>query len=75
MRLWHLKRFGKTGYDEVNSFIVCATDAHDARRIASAQCGDEGADTWIDYRTSSCECISTSTTAKPGVVTRDFNSG
>jgi hypothetical protein len=44
-------------YDVVNDFIVCATSETDARSIASQQPGDEGPETWLNVKHSSCSTI------------------
>ena len=78
MRLWKLIRRGSESdklYDVANSFVICATDMHTARQVASEHCGDEGAYVWLKHTLSSCVCIATTTTAKPGVVVRDYRAG
>lgn len=54
-----LRRFRPfdTCYDVVNSFIICATSQDEARQIAAQKHADEGADTWLSAKYSTCTTI------------------
>lgn len=73
--LYKLTKIPQTGYDAAHGFVVRATSEHQARYIAARNAGDEGENTWLDPRGSSCEIIgrSIATTEECGVILRDFN--
>ena len=74
LRLYALDRSTTTsGYDEAFGFVVRAISAREARRLASEQAGDEGADAWLDSKKSTCEILRDR--GKVGVIIRDFNAG
>jgi len=51
-------------YDVVNSVIVRATSPTEARKLASEQRMDEGADTWLHPAFSSCTTLTTKGASK-----------
>ncbi len=74
MKLWLLKRHANVPvYDVADGFVVRATTAEEARRLATDQAGDEGASTWTDDRDSSCAELTADGPSK--VVLRDFSAG
>jgi hypothetical protein len=73
MNIWLLERRGKTGYDEVEGFIVIADTEEEARRYASQKPGDEGKNVWLNSLLSHCMLV---TSAWPnGVLIRSFRAG
>ena len=54
MKLWQLGRKGDYTYDEAMSFVVCADNREEARRVASKNHGDEGAEVWLSDRKTYC---------------------
>ena len=71
MKLWILEAKEAGGYDCAVGFVVGATDALSARRMAAEQHGDEGAGTWLSPWESTCYEL----TPKEGVILRDFKNG
>lgn len=74
MRLWELnltKLQGLPTYEIVNKFIVRATSARQARKLASEKCIDEGPDVWLDPTRSSCSLLKQE--GKAGVIAKEDN--
>lgn len=73
MKLFRLRRLDPIGVDEAGAFVVRAATEYQARELATAQCGDEGASCWRDAKRTGCEAL------KPegpiGVVLRSFHAG
>lgn len=61
-------------YDIANGFVIAAETHHEARKIASQHCGDEGPGTWLDPEMSSCVVLNPDK-CKKEVILRDFNAG
>lgn len=60
-------------YDSAHAFIIRATDAKSARRMASMEAGDEGHNVWLNPKKTSCKILTAS--GKTKVILRDFNAG
>jgi len=73
MKLWILNRAEEAGYDEARGFVVRASSAVNARRLASAQAGDEEPATWTDPKRSTCRELKSDGIS--GVVMYDFRNG
>lgn len=65
--------------DVVNGFVLVARHNKHARKMASAACGDEGPDVWLDKKHSTCRPIGVPyerhTTKRERIVLRDFHVG
>lgn len=71
-RLWRLARYSSRAgvfETEMVGFVVRASSETEARRIASAHCGDEGEQEWLDDTRSSCSELRRSGPA--GVIMKD----
>jgi hypothetical protein len=64
---------GTPKWDVAEAFVVRAGSEDEARRFASQGKGDEGAECWLDPKSSRCSVLTTEGT--PGVVIRDFCNG
>lgn len=79
MRIWQLRPYKPTEgpwvpwYDKCFGFVVLAESAKEAREMASAEAGDEGADAWQSGSLSSCVEIDTLELCA-GILMRDFHS-
>ena len=73
MRLWLLEQANWPGPEEAGGFVVRAATEAAARALAASQCGDEGAQTWIEATRSTCYPITTKD--EPGIVMRSYNAG
>lgn len=72
--LFKLKLTSKAiNYDYTDSFVIRANDERGARIIASQESGDEGAESWLDPRFSTCSLLSQH--GPDGVVISSFNAG
>ena len=60
--------------DEVFGMVVIAFDEKEARQLARENGADEGGDTWLDSKLTSCICIGKSLLKKQ-VVLRDITEG
>lgn len=67
-----IKEPWKPWYDKAFGFVVRAACEEDARRFASYQCGDEGADAWLNPSLSICDVLSND--GEDGVILRNFAS-
>ena len=77
MKLWILRPINELAnwspwYDKAFGFVVRAIDETSARIEAAKQCGEEGADAWVDKKLSSCEELQSNGPIE--VVLRDFSS-
>ena len=77
MKLWILRPINELSnwspwYDKAFGFVVRAIDETTARIEASKQCGDEGAEAWVDKSLSSCEELNL--IGPTEVILRDFAS-
>ena len=76
MKMWSLtpnpEMFEKQwpSYDCAQQFVVRAKDETQARQVASADHGDEGAGVWLDPACTRCEVVSIA--GAPGVVARSY---
>ncbi len=61
-------------WDCAYGFMVRAETEEEARSMASAEAGDEGADSWTDSNFSTCEAVS-GAEGEPGIVMTDFLAG
>jgi hypothetical protein len=73
VRLYHVRRKEEIVYAETEALVIAARSEHEARTIASMECGEEGREAWLDTERSSCmiiahECIF----SEPIVVVKDF---
>jgi len=57
----------------VIAFIIRAESEEQARAIAAANCGDEGAAAWTDPALSTCEILQPS--GEAGIIMRDYCAG
>lgn len=75
MKLWLLKRIGRTDWDEYAGFVVRAATEDDARAVArqgTEPWEDENA-CWLDPAQASCtELLAT---GEPGVILDSFKAG
>lgn len=71
MKLWLLERTREdvNPYDVVSGFVVRAESASVARRLAAEQKMDEGVNTWLDPKYSTCRVLKVEGYAK--VILRD----
>ncbi len=60
-------------WDCAYGFVVRAKDEEEARSLASKMCGDEGRETWLDAKMTSCQRLEARGQAE--VVLRDFVAG
>lgn len=78
MKLWLLRRNERTDglvdYDVANGFVIRAEDEWQARVIAGAHAGDEGAGCWVVATTATCEELPLLGSSS-GVVLRDYHAG
>ena len=44
-------------YDKIFGFVICASTQSEARAMAAAKCGAEGAAVWLDPRMTTCTNI------------------
>jgi len=73
MKLYILDRNGQTiGWDEYDSFVVCAISPESARMLAYNKSGDEGS-VWLDKWESNCKELKVSDVEK--IVIGSFNAG
>lgn len=63
----------KPPWDKAFGFVVRAKSEHDARLLASKQCGDEREIAWTKCSLSSCVVLSQD--GECGVIIRDFCAG
>jgi hypothetical protein len=78
MDIYHLERLGPRGvyHDQAQAFVVVADSETRARRLASREAGDEGAEFWLRPSTSRCDVIGRAARGQnDGVVVRDFLHG
>ena len=70
--LWILRpvKSWEPWYDKSNGFVVRADSEADARRLASADAGDEGIEAWLDAAKTTCVELLASGTSE--VVICDF---
>ena len=74
MKLWVLGLAeGEGGWDCAYGFVVRAKDEAHARKLASEQAGDEGADAWLLPSRSTCEELTTR--GEQEVILRSFVAG
>ena len=74
MKLYKLHRKNDDwGWDEASGFVIRAESEHQARAIAAANSGGEGASTWTDPQFSRCEILQPD--GEAGIVLRDFCAG
>lgn len=76
MKIWLLKRVENNRapvYDCNDGFVIRATSEGEAREIAAAQRGDEGAAVWRTAEGSSCEELVAD--GDSGIILRDFHAG
>lgn len=73
MKLWILGRKDDVDWDENRGFIIRAETAQEARRTASLNASDEGAETWIQPQKSTCKELREG--GRRGIILRDFNAG
>ena len=59
--------------DICSGFIICAQSQKKARKLASWNAGDEGAEFWLNANHSSCKELKPSKTAE--IIMRDFCNG
>lgn len=73
MKLWILKvaTAWDPWYDKADGFVVRAETEESARKWASNNHGDEGAEAWLDDGLTICEELTAE--GDPGVILRDFN--
>lgn len=74
MKLWELGITDHTGlpaYEIAWKFIIQATSAAQARKLASENSGDEGKEVWLDPKRTSCSGLKL--TGKPKVISRESN--
>ncbi len=76
MRLWLLRPVydgnaepWNPWYDKTFGFVVRAETESDARKFASADCGGEGENAWLDSDYSTCEALTADGT--PAVIIKD----
>ncbi len=74
MKLWYLSQTVVVMSGAVRTMNVRADTSHDARRMASENCGSEGPNVWTNYSQSGCQCTSAYAVGPAGVVTRDVQS-
>lgn len=72
MKLYHAYR-DDWGWDCVSGFVIRAESEKQARAIAAANSGDEGASTWTDPEVSKCEILRPD--GESGIIMRDFHAG
>lgn len=74
-KLWLLRLNNAVGpkYDIAQGFVVRAGSPKEARKLASAEAGDEGADVWLSAERSSCKVLKQD--GRQGVILRDFLAG
>lgn len=75
-KVYLLTRKDCTDWDEATGFVVIALDARTARKLASAQAGDEGAETWLDARLTKVSKLGTAfDNSRDRVALRSFRAG
>ena len=66
-------------WDCAYGFVICADAGFqgqmDARALAAEEHGDEGKDTWMDSKLTSCEIVGVSDSLKDEIILRDFCNG
>jgi len=64
-------------FDEVNGFVIAATDETEARLLACERPGDEGGHVWVDPKLSECHLIGYTAVVgqDAGILMRDFHNG
>lgn len=77
MRLYLLKPIDESThwmpwFDKAFGFVVRAASETDARAMAAADAGDEGAATWLDATFT--QCVELADDGKPGVIIQEFAS-
>ena len=70
MPLYFLSR-DKGSYDELHAVVVRAKSEKEARVLASTYRGDEGFETWLDEKRSTCEKLQVR--GKNQVICADFH--
>lgn len=60
-------------WDCASGFVIRAECEEEAREIAAANSGDEGASVWTDWRLSKCEILQPD--GEAGIIMRDFCEG
>jgi hypothetical protein len=75
-RFWIIRPRSKDdeeiGYDCAQEFVVRARNEEQARKLASEDPGDEGAEFWLDKKRSAClEILS----GPPCIIMRDYKAG
>ena len=73
MHLYVLERLKSGGYDEAMGFVVRAPNVRAARKIASENAGDEGAEVWLNTMMTSCDLLTHK--GHGCVILRDFKTG
>lgn len=71
--LWLLRRKDQVEWDEVAAIVIATCSAPRARKLAAAECGSEGSDTWTNPQLTSCCRLPTNT--REGVVLVDYRNG
>lgn len=71
--LYHLARKYDAHFEEMTGCIVRAKNMEDARRFAAEFAKDEGPETWLNPKLSSCECLNLSGVF--GMIIYDVNWG
>ncbi len=72
--LYHLVRyqdFEEKEWGMANAMVIRASCADTARVIASENCGDEGAEVWLDKKLSSCRLLKPN--GPKGLICLDFH--
>jgi hypothetical protein len=69
-----------TGHDEADAFIIVASSANGARKLAADHCGDEGREPWLSRCDSVVAIVGHATGVydrlkDPTIVLRSFNAG
>lgn len=71
MKIWHLFRTDKIGYDEVREMVVMAETASKARQLAGLYRGDEDILAWHNPDRSKCRGIGEGLAKRSKIIVRD----
>lgn len=63
------------GYDRLENIVVVAFNAAEARKLAAAHAGDEGAAPWLNEWTSTVKRLEAGVYNRPTVILKDFHAG
>lgn len=73
MKVWIIRRIGRTNYDQHDGHVVLAPSEESAREIIATASGIEQPNIWRSRAFSTC--LEVDAITEPGIVLSSFNAG